>query len=382
MKNNCIFYIDPQSRGTLAQYDRCLLDGIVSSAPADISIMYFCNRFDNPYKYQKPIEDHRIFDYNKVSGNTLRGISYLSSYLRILSLAIKHRPKIIHIQWIKIPRLDYVFLKIFQSLGCTVTFTAHNLLPHDDNDPATRIRYLRYYQAVDRIIVHSPTTKAELANDFNIDQNKIFVIPHGLLPLDVSESEIQAELSKIRNEMNPDGKTIYTSLGAKYAYKGTDLIIKSWIHSPSLNRNPDVILVIAGMPNGLDYSELSKYPNVIIEDEFLSNARYIAYLRLSSATLFPYKTISQSGSLLTALSERTPVIISHVGGLPDVLDIADVGWDLGKPTVENLSSTLTELMKTPWIFREKKDNGTEWNRIEEALSWNIIGRQTLGVYGI
>ena len=374
-----IFFIDPMSYGSIAQYDRCLLNGVNDSKESFIKIEYFCS-YLNTFDYNDTIRSHKVFFYNKLPTSILKGFSYILSYLIIIAYAILIRPDCIHIQWIRKPVLDYRFLKLFQKFNIKVIYTAHNVLPHNNDNNNVRFVYSKYYKTVDTIIVHSDTTKKELIDIFNLPSEKIHVIFHGLLPNNLNEEQISNESCIIKRDLNIDNKIVFSCLGVQSHYKGVDLIVDAWAKNKFLHNNPNIFLIIAGRSKDINFSEVSKFSNVHIEDCYLSDERYIAFLRISSATILPYRKISQSGALLTALNERTPVIVSHVGGLPDPLAMADIGWDIGDPTVTNIEKVLVNLSNNPSSMHKKKWDIEEWDKLFKDLSWKEIGRKTLLLY--
>ncbi len=383
MKKGICFFIDPMSYGTIAQYDRMLLNGIVNniieSHDQKYRIKYFCSRL-LPYKYSCPIKTSKIFFYNKIPTSLFKGISYLLSYIILLIHTIYTRPDKIHIQWIRLPKLDLLFLKIFKRLNCEIIYTAHNLVPHNNSKRSKELEFKKYYKKVDKIIVHSVNTKLELNKTFGIDINKIFVIAHGLLPIEADNSKVETEIQNINKQFNLRGKIVISCLGVQSNYKGSDLIVDAWNNNSELHQNGNVLLIIAGKSKNINFNSIKRYSNVVIEEGFLTNERYLAYLKLSDITLLPYRQISQSGSLLTALREKIPVMVSSVGGLTDPLKIADVGWSLGMPNEINLSNCLIDLLKKPKEISQKKDNEGEWSKLFHALSWDGIGKNTLEIY--
>ena len=64
-------------------------------------------------------------------------------------------------------------------------------------------------------------------------------------------------------------------------------------------------------------------------------------------TLLPYRRISQSGVLFTALQLGVPVLVSDVGGLTDPLRYGAVGWSIGEPSVQSLSDAMVYLAEHP-----------------------------------
>lgn len=374
-----ILFIDPMSYGTIGEYDNLLLNGIVKTSGDKIKIDYACSRYCQ-YHYSNPIKQYKVFSYNRIKNNILKGISYILSLLTICIIILIKRPKIIHIQWIRKPVIDLFFLNIYKKLGTSIVYTAHNVLPHNDNSTKTKNNYSKCYELVDCIIVHSETTKKELIDNMNIDESKIQVISHGLLKIKADENRIEESCQEFRRMYNMDDKIIISCLGVQSAYKGTDILIDVWRKYPEIRMNSNVLLVIMGKCKGLDISDVETLNNIILEDRYLTDAEYVGLLRMSDITVLPYREISQSGALLGALAEHTLVMVSNKGGLPDPLKIANIGWNMGEPTVENLYACISQAISDYNTLKNMRSSTLEWSKLEKTLSWDEIGKKTLFVY--
>lgn len=368
-----IFYINPQSYSNLSRYD----SGVLQNMPENSVVFYGSSMWDTT-----PLRNavmNLAFNYNKYRNPAIKGISYLSSVLKISRDIIKAKPKVVHIQWLRLFPIDWLFLKFLKSRGIKVIFTAHNLLPHDSGTKFES-EYRRYYQTVDRIIVHSPKTKDELIDKFGIDAVKINVIPHGPLDIYNNEDEVRQRTEQLRRIYSLYGKIVFCSLGIQSPYKGTDLLIDAWLGNPELKDNPSCHLFIVGRNDGIDYSKIKAVDNVTVLDERVSDLDFTSFLRLSSVALFPYRTISQSGALFTAIQNRTPVLVSDAGGLTDPLSYAKVGWCLGHASADNIAKWLCNLVANPdELYIVQKDTDA-FDTVNKIYSWDHISDMTLDLY--
>ena len=55
----------------------------------------------------------------------------LINYIILILKTIKLKPEIIHYNWLCIPIIDLLFIKIFKLLNCKVILTKHNFIQHD-----------------------------------------------------------------------------------------------------------------------------------------------------------------------------------------------------------------------------------------------------------
>ena len=376
MKNNHpIFYIDPQSSGNLAAYDYGVLCKV--SSP----ILYICSCHYDYLDMADNIQMCPIFNYNKISNPLLKVMSYMWSMLQLFRLIVRKRPSLIHIQWLRIPHFDYVFYWLVKHLlKPKIIFTAHNVLPHNTGDRYKGI-YRKMYRLVNHIIVHADATQKEIQEEFNVEPEKISVIHHGTLKMSINTEELKKQVSDYLQKYKTEGKIVFTSLGEQSHYKGIDLLVDIWQHTPELNTNGALQIIFAGKNVGIDFSPISGFENVTIIDERISNEEYYFLLRRTDVYLLPYRKISQSGALFTAMEEHVPMIVSDAGGLAEPLTIAPIGWKVRACDTTSLCETLLHLAGHPEEIRRVKSDSKGWKAVCAAYSWDNISLQTQQLYG-
>lgn len=368
------------SYNNMAVYDYNLLNSNVAYRENKFDILYF-----GSYLYQKgkiqSVNFIPIFKYNKIDIAIFKLFSYFFSLLKILYYCYKYSPEIVHIQWIKCFWIDYLFLKLLLFKKVRVVYTAHNILPHNDVDEKQFYNYRRYYKNVSHIIVHTISSQFDLIDKFNVDCDKISVINHGLLNLPCDEKHVNNLIEILRDKYGLAGKYVFSSIGYQSIYKGTDWLIRLWTEMDTLKNNSQFILLLAGKFDGsIDYGNLKDFKNVIIVDRFLDDDEYVAYLRLSSVMMLPYKSISQSGVLLSAMYENKPVLVSQAGGLTDPFTIGKIGWNMGLPSYDNLYNTMLYILENLNEINQIKNNHLLWSKIENFYSWDAISMKTYNLY--
>ena len=82
---------------------------------------------------------------------------------------------------------------------------------------------------------------------------------------------------------------------------------------------PDAELWIVGMPR-MDIAPLraAAPPTVRWVPRFVADDEVAAYFRRADLVVLPYREIDQSGVLFTALAFGAPLVLSAVGGFPEV----------------------------------------------------------------
>ena len=372
-----IYYVDPQSMLNLAKYDYYLLRNI------DMPVMYFCSKYYDA-AINPRITYKRVFRYNKMSSNWKKALSYIGSWLLILFNVIVYRPKVVHIQWFRIPHFDYLMVRLLQRIfKIKVFFTAHNILPHQGNESKNTSVFCKAYHALDCIIVHSQTTKNEIIDTFHVDGNKIEVIRHGILPFDISDDQYNACKPQLDEKYAAlHGKMVFSALGYQNFYKGTDLLARVWAETPELRNNRDAMLLIIGKVNEarLDLSMLDGIGNVISENRRIPDEEFVYLLRHTSIYLLPYREISQSGAMLTVLTERVPLLLTDVGSLAEPLSIAPVGWKIEQADEQELRNALLYLLTHKAEIETIRNDRQSWEKVCSFYDWQHISRQAQTLY--
>jgi len=323
-KLKSVYLIDPQSYNNLELYDQNLLKNIKCEEKVLLGNNKFKNRNISDFEFKE------LYNYSDKMF-LLKLISYFFSQLKLLFILSLNKPDVIHFQWFKIPYLDYLLLKIIKLVSpkSKIIFTAHNILPHDTGNKYTKI-YKKIYNFVDGIIVHTKNSRTELFYHFNIKKTKIKVIPHGLLELDYNKIKTKKIADEFVDSNKLNDKLILGFLGIIRKNKGIDLLLDVLENEDYFKNNKNITFIIAGSCDNQRLKKrlqkISYFNNVITDIRFLPIDNFAAYLKISDIILLPYTNISQSGVLLSALTEEKPVIVSNRGGLTDPFEIGKVGW--------------------------------------------------------
>lgn len=369
-----IFYIDPQSYNNLSLYDKSLL-----SAVKGHHVTYY---YSSLYQYKDLPGDVNkcYFSYSNKKSSLSKALSYTLSIMRLTVDVLVHRPEIVHVQWLRLWYIDYLFAMLLKFLRIRVIFTAHNILPHVQH-PSDKQQYRKYYHLVNDIIVHNVRTRDELSDMMGIDKSKIHVIHHGVFDSDVSCTDAARRAGELRNQLGIlPNQIVFSCLGVQKPYKGTEMVVKVWAESEKLRNSDECFLIIAGRNHGLDYSPLKGMSNVYILDDMLTDLDFEAYLQLSSVVLLPYLCISQSGLLFSAVNRNTPSLVTDVGGLTEPLAYGKIGWNIGSPSESSLKNEMLRLLDNKEEIAKMKNNSDEYDKVRKMYSWSNIGKQTSELY--
>lgn len=286
---------------------------------------------------------------------------------------------IIHAQWWShvLAPIYFVILSICKVRGKKIVITVHNVVPHK-NDGVNNFLNRIILVFGDNFIAHNDKNKENLSNLYHVPQEKISVIPHGILePVSIkgiSKKEAR-EYLKV-----PQKKRVVLHFGNIRDYKGLDVLLKSLKLITKEIR--DVLLIIAGQPwvNWKKYEKIIKENN--LEDYIVKKLNFIPpseveyYFSASDMVVLPYKYFdSQSGIGALALSFKKPLIVTDVGGLPDF--IRD-GRALARTNdAEDLAEKIIDILKNETLLSKlEKDS----EKIRERFQWDKVAKETLRVY--
>ena len=111
-------------------------------------------------------------------------------------------------------------------------------------------------------------------------------------------------------------------------YKGLDTLLEAWA---KFRRSGHKLLIAGEFYASRDkYMELIKRlgleSEVILHDHFIPDSEVRNYFSASDCVVLPYKTATQSGVTQIAYNFCTPIIVTRVGGLAEIVPDSRVGY--------------------------------------------------------
>ena len=303
-------------------------------------------------------------------------------------------PDLIHLQyWTPIcAHMLCGIAKRARKIGIATVLTVHNPKQHE------QVNIFRYFEkalfkTVDRIVVHTETGKQILVESGTICESKIVVIPHGAAVEDVPGIEVADEQDYQTAKLNPKTKYLF-SFGNIRKYKGVDILLDAWSR---INAEfEDVQLIVAGrIWQGDNYlakavsrflgthqagqkiqqiASNGKVAQTIFRLEFVSQEEFEAICRIAVLGVFPYRRFaSQSGAATLVGSRGVPLIVSGVGGLPELaIDKSFVCWDLTADKLAQLMAEKLNYYDSGWRFRQRDQLS--------SYSWTSVAGEHAALY--
>lgn len=158
-------------------------------------------------------------------------------------------------------------------------------------------------------------------------------------------------------------------------YKGLDILLEAW----SRVRRDGQKLIVAGE----FYDDKERYAplfarlgaSVVLHDRFIADADVKYYFSVADALVLPYRTATQSGVTQIAYNFHLPMIVTDVGGLPEIVPDDKVGY-VCPPTVEGVMDAIEQLYKEGNLDRFRRNIAHERKR----FSWPAMCDKIVEVF--
>jgi glycosyltransferase involved in cell wall biosynthesis len=269
---------------------------------------------------------------------------------------------LVHFQWLTVQPLDVHLLP----RGRPTVLTAHDVLPREPRLGQLRAQR-RLYERVDHVVVHSAHGAARLRGALGVDPARVSVIPHGAFThLAGLEARLPPELAG-----TPPGRPVVVLPGLLRPYKGLDVLLDAW------RGIADAELWVVGMPRMPLPAAVPA--GVRLVPRFVADAELAAVLRRADLVVLPYREIDQSGVLYSALGLGRPLLLSEVGGFPEVA--ATGAAELVRPgDADALHAALRALLDDP--ARRAALAAAAARAAAGEYSWDRVAQRHRELYGI
>ena len=162
------------------------------------------------------------------------------------------------------------------------------------------------------------------------------------------------------------------------SYKGLDVLCESM--RIVKKRIPSLQLVVAG--RGSLYFDIESYVKdgtILFKNYYIPSEELAGLIKHAMFVVCPYRDATQSGVIMSSYSFCTPVVVTNVGGLPEM-----VGNGLYGPIVpaENsvaLSKIIVDMVQTPSIIDNYRARISE-DYFKGDKSWEKIANGMFNIY--
>lgn len=311
-------------RGGIAKFNEVLAENF-SRAGNDVLILNFTMQYPSflfPGKTQYTDTAAPALNIRRVI-NSVNPFSWLGAR-RMLR---REKPDLVVVRY-WMPFFAPALGSIVRGAECPVIALTDNIVPHEKHfydTPCTKY----FLGGVDGVIYMSSEVGRTLEH-FNYKGVSAFS-PHPLY--DTYGESVPREEALEKLNLDPT-KRYALFFGFIRDYKGLDLLLEAF---NKLN-NKDLRLIVAGEY----YGNREKYESlicalgerVVVFDNYIPEEEVRLYFSAADIVVQPYKSATQSGVTQVAYHFNKPMIVTRVGGLPEIVPDGKVGYVVGCDSTE------------------------------------------------
>ena len=240
-----------------------------------------------------------------------------------------------------------------------------NILPHEKT-PFAYFLTTYLFDKLDGHIVQSSQTENELQE---VVENPVY--EKRFHPI---YTNFPKKIDKItaRKKLGLSAKNIILYFGIIRDYKGFDILLNAIVELK--DSGLDFHLLAGGECYGSDEKYTQLISNLGISDYITWHNKYIPdsevsnYFSAADVVALPYRTASQSGVTQIAYSYDLPVIVTKVGGLPEIVDEGQSGITIEPENPTELANILEKNLEAGTFL----EMATYIKKFKQKFSWEYF----------
>jgi glycosyltransferase involved in cell wall biosynthesis len=293
--------------------------------------------------------------------NTINPFNWIRTAKRINRI----KPSVVIIPWWH-PYFAPCYWMICKLLKNTkVLFICHNVFPHE-HFPLDRFLSKVTLRNGDLFIVHSSQDEKELKTVKASPIYRKTGVPEYAI---FKQKDMSVYEARKMIGIKPNDRIILF-FGLVREYKGLKYLLAAM---PEIrNHLNDVKLFVVGEFRGekelydRQIRELGIEDSVVLHDEYVPDDEVERYFQSSDLVVLPYITATQSGVVQIAFSFEKPVVVTNVGGLPEVVQDGITGYVVPPRDSVAISRAVCRFFDSEdhTVFKEaihKKSSNNSWD---------------------
>lgn len=290
------------------------------------------------------------------------------NWLKVGNELKKIKPDLIVVRyWLPFmgPCLGTILRQVKKNHHTKVVCIADNVIPHEKRFGDTA--FTKYFlKPIDAFI----TMSEKVLNDLRLfTQKPAQQIVHPLYdnfgePITKQEARSYLDL--------PEQENVILFFGFIRKYKGLDILLEAISLLNRKHSNLNIKLLIAGefYEDRKQYDDqivqLNIQHSLILKTDFIADSEVKYYLSAADFVIQPYRNATQSGVTPLAYHFNKPMLVTNVGGLPNLVPDKKVGL-VAEPNAQSIAEKIEELYALgenfflPHLQEEKK-----------KYTWNVL----------
>ncbi len=282
----------------------------------------------------------------------------------------KQKPDLVIVRyWLPLmgPCLGSILRIVKRNRFTKVICIADNVIPHEKR-PGDKPFTQYFVKAVDGFVTMSAKVKADLSLFTTKAAQQIVHPLYDNFGEGLNKEEARKKLSL------PENEKIILFFGFIRKYKGLDLLFQTM--NDERIRSSNIKLLVAGefYENRKEYDELVESLGIssqlILRTDFIADSEVRYYLSAADFVIQPYRNATQSGVTPLAYHFEKPMLVTNVGGLPDLVPDRKVGV-VTEPDPTSIATGILKLYELgenyflPHLREEKKKYS--WHKLATAI---------------
>lgn len=300
----------------------------------------------------------------KVRINSVNPLNWISVGNEIKAL----QPDIVIVRyWLPFmgPSLGTILRRIKRNKHTKIIAIADNVIPHESR-PGDKQFTAYFVKPVDAFITMSEKVMKDLRL---FTQKKAVLVPHPLY--DNFGNQVSKSAARQHLHIN-ESDNIILFFGFIRPYKGLDMLLQAMAILKNDPRAKQIRLLVAGE----FYEDRKTYDDIIqqndlagqliLRTDFIADSEVKYYLSAADFVIQPYRNATQSGVTPLAYHFEKPMLVTNVGGLPDLVPDGKAGL-IAEPNPADIASHILKLYELgedhflPHLRSEKK-----------KYSWSVL----------
>ncbi len=215
---------------------------------------------------------------------------------------------------------------------------------------------------------------------FTFPNDKMTIIPNGVRYNDFSVELSTKEKKEHHKKYAAENEKIIAYIGRLVPEKGVNILLGAV--KPVLKKLPNTKFVVAG--EGWHRNELERIARELkIEEKvlftgYLPEEDFLPYFNVADILVVP-STYEPFGIVaLEGMATKTPIIVSDVGGLSEIVDHRWTGMKVPADNSDAMADSIIELLTDDSLRKSIVSNAVE--KLKHVYDWSIIADHTIKVY--
>lgn len=322
---------------------------------------------------------------NLFKGNKIKKLlRYIVGTMKSLLQIKSEKTKVVHFQIFAISFLEVFVVWLLKLNRLKIVVTIHDVESFSKKNNEKLSKY--FYTKADAVIVHNKASYDVLLDYLKSIRSyekviyKCHIVHHGSY-IGMLPNRIEKKDAKAKFDISED-TFVFLFFGQIKTVKGLDILLESFSKLIG-NTTRKVKLIIAGKVWKSDwslYEEIIKKNNlseyIFLNIKYIPDKDVVYYYSAADCVVLPYKKIFQSGVLLMAQSYNTPVLVSNLLGMTEVVTDNENGFVFKSESVEALYLKMKEIMECKDLEKIAKN---AYAKLEKEYNWSEIAKQQMKI---